>query len=221
MRSLHSLCSNAWRTTSAECRERERLEADMYNDVRQAAEVHRAVRKYIKTVAVPGVRLFDMCETLEASVRALIEEKGLQARGAGLDSEDVGPAQSIQIRFRTGGLHIESLARQHPMATAGAQARPQRAPRARGRAGANRICVARRAPCRNVRMRKPHIHSDPCPLCAKRTTHTAASHVPSCHVSALIFAPPSRRALPSPPAARSTTSPRTGRPTRYANRHTP
>ena len=52
----------------------------MYNDVRQAAEVHRAVRKYIKTVAVPGVRLFDMCETLEASVRALIEESGLYPR---------------------------------------------------------------------------------------------------------------------------------------------
>jgi methionine aminopeptidase len=52
----------------------------MYNDVRKASEVHRAVRKYIKTVAVPGVKLIDMCETLENSVRALIEEKGLQVR---------------------------------------------------------------------------------------------------------------------------------------------
>ena len=54
----------------------------MYNDVRKASEVHRAVRKYIKTIAVPGVKLIDMCETLENSVRALIEEKGLQVRGA-------------------------------------------------------------------------------------------------------------------------------------------
>jgi len=52
----------------------------MLNDVRKAAEVHRAVRRYIRKVAVPGVRLFDMCETLENSVRALIQERGLQAR---------------------------------------------------------------------------------------------------------------------------------------------
>jgi hypothetical protein len=71
---------NTYRTTSAECRERERLDADMYNDVRKASEVHRAVRKYIKKIAVPGVKLIDLCETLEDSVRKLIEEKGLQAR---------------------------------------------------------------------------------------------------------------------------------------------
>lgn len=70
---------NRSRITSAECRERERIDADMYNDVRKAAEVHRTVRKYIKKVAQPGIKLIDMCETLENSVRALIEEKGLQA----------------------------------------------------------------------------------------------------------------------------------------------
>lgn len=79
-RPLLLLHSNSYRTTSAECRERERLDADMLNDVRKAAEVHRAVRRYIRKVAVPGVRLFDMCETLENSVRALIQERGLQAR---------------------------------------------------------------------------------------------------------------------------------------------
>ena len=52
----------------------------MYNDVRKAAEVHRTVRSYIKKIAVPGVKLIDMCETLESSVRALIQERGLQAR---------------------------------------------------------------------------------------------------------------------------------------------
>ncbi len=62
----------------------------MYNDVRKASEVHRAVRKYIKTIAVPGVKLIDMCETLENSVRKLIEEKGLQVRprGRGHDAGD-------------------------------------------------------------------------------------------------------------------------------------
>lgn len=58
----------------------------MYNTVRKAAEVHRAVRKYMKTVAVPGVKLYDMCETLEGCVRRLIEEKGLEARLRGAAS---------------------------------------------------------------------------------------------------------------------------------------
>jgi methionyl aminopeptidase len=34
---------NLWRETSAEMREKDRLQADMINDVRQAAEVHRQV----------------------------------------------------------------------------------------------------------------------------------------------------------------------------------
>lgn len=70
---------NRWRETSAEKREQERLEWDMVNQVRQAAEVHRQVRKYMKTIIKPGIQLFDMCETLEASVRRLIEENGLDA----------------------------------------------------------------------------------------------------------------------------------------------
>jgi len=69
---------NAYRTTATECRERERLEADLYNNVRQSAEVHRQVRKYVRTIAKPGVKLFDMCERLEDCVRRLIEEKGLE-----------------------------------------------------------------------------------------------------------------------------------------------
>jgi len=47
---------------------------------RKASEVHRTVRTYIRKIAVPGVRLIDMCETLEESVRKLISEKGLQVR---------------------------------------------------------------------------------------------------------------------------------------------
>ncbi|KAI8471111.1 MAG: peptidase M24, structural domain-containing protein, partial [Monoraphidium minutum] len=71
---------NAWRETSAEKRELERLNADMVNEVRQAAEVHRQVRSYMmKNVIKPGVSLTAMCEALEGSVRALIEERGLDA----------------------------------------------------------------------------------------------------------------------------------------------
>uniref|UniRef100_A0A383W292 Methionine aminopeptidase 2 n=1 Tax=Tetradesmus obliquus TaxID=3088 RepID=A0A383W292_TETOB len=70
---------NLWRETSAEKRELQRLQADMINDVRQAAEVHRQVRSYIRTIAKPGIPLTQLCETLEDSVRNLIEARGLDA----------------------------------------------------------------------------------------------------------------------------------------------
>ncbi|XP_065863049.1 methionine aminopeptidase 2B [Euphorbia lathyris] len=70
---------NLWRTTSEEKRELERLEKPMYNSVRQAAEVHRQVRKYIKSILKPGMLMTDLCETLENTVRKLISENGLQA----------------------------------------------------------------------------------------------------------------------------------------------
>jgi methionyl aminopeptidase len=68
-----------WRETSAEKRELDRLQWDMINEVRQAAEVHRQVRKYISTIAKPGILMIDLCETLENMVRRLIDEKGLEA----------------------------------------------------------------------------------------------------------------------------------------------
>jgi methionyl aminopeptidase len=70
---------NLWRETSEEKRELERLEKNMYNEVRQCAEVHREVRQYIDGWVKPGMKLIDVCETLEDSVRRLIEERGLEA----------------------------------------------------------------------------------------------------------------------------------------------
>ncbi|KAG6390761.1 hypothetical protein SASPL_148506 [Salvia splendens] len=70
---------NLWRTTSEEKRELERLEKPIYNSVRQAAEVHRQVRKYIRQIVKPGMLMTDLCETLENTVRKLISENGLQA----------------------------------------------------------------------------------------------------------------------------------------------
>ena len=70
---------NLWRETSEEKRELERLEKNMYNEVRQCAEVHREVRKYIDNWVKPGMKLIDVCETLEDSVRRLIEARGLEA----------------------------------------------------------------------------------------------------------------------------------------------
>jgi methionyl aminopeptidase len=72
-----------WRETDEEKRARYRLSAQaggMVQDVRRAAEVHRQVRAHIvQNVAKPGVSLTHMCETLEDSVRALIEASGLEA----------------------------------------------------------------------------------------------------------------------------------------------
>ncbi|CAN6978545.1 methionine aminopeptidase 2B [Brassica rapa] len=70
---------NLWRTTSEEKRELERLHKPIYNSVRQAAEVHRQVRKYVRSIVKPGMLMTDICETLEDTVRKLISENGLKA----------------------------------------------------------------------------------------------------------------------------------------------
>ncbi|KAK6161632.1 hypothetical protein DH2020_005013 [Rehmannia glutinosa] len=54
------LFNNLWRTTSEEKRELERLEKPVYNAVRQAAEVHRQVRKYIRQILEPGMLMTDL-----------------------------------------------------------------------------------------------------------------------------------------------------------------
>lgn len=70
---------NLWRETSAEKRDMEKMNWDMVNQVRQAAEVHRQVRAHMKSVIKPGISLIEMCETLEGLSRRLIEESGLEA----------------------------------------------------------------------------------------------------------------------------------------------
>ncbi|KAI0562586.1 methionyl aminopeptidase [Gracilaria domingensis] len=67
--------ANSYRTTSAELRDRERIEEDLYDSVREAAEVHRQVRMYMKDYIKPGIRLIDMCERLENANRALVGAK--------------------------------------------------------------------------------------------------------------------------------------------------
>ncbi|CAK0749467.1 Methionine aminopeptidase 2B [Coccomyxa viridis] len=68
-----------WRETSQEKQHLERMEQDMVNEVRQAAEVHRQVRAYIRGIAKPGIAMTELCEKLEDSVRQLIAENGLEA----------------------------------------------------------------------------------------------------------------------------------------------
>lgn len=55
------------------------LVEDDWSDLRQAAEAHRQVRKYVQDYVKPGMSLTDICERLEATSRAMIAEKGLEA----------------------------------------------------------------------------------------------------------------------------------------------
>jgi len=70
---------NLWRTTNTEKRELERLQIDLYEDIRLAAEVHRQVRYHIQPFIKPGIKLIDMCEKLEDLNRKLVKENGLDA----------------------------------------------------------------------------------------------------------------------------------------------
>ncbi|KAL5971602.1 Methionine aminopeptidase 2 [Taenia solium] len=67
------------RMTSQELRLHDEARLEIYQDLRQSAEVHRTVRQYMRPLLKPGVRLFDFCEQLEATSRQLINENGLQA----------------------------------------------------------------------------------------------------------------------------------------------
>ena len=78
----HPLESNTYRESSAEKRAHDRMQSDIYNKVRQAAEVHRQVRSYAQSFIKPGIKLIDMCEKLENKNRELIQEDGLR-RGIG------------------------------------------------------------------------------------------------------------------------------------------
>jgi len=69
---------NRWRKTSEEKRHEERMHEALYDSVREAAEVHRQVRKDAREFIKPGVRLVDICERIEDSVRRLIRENGVE-----------------------------------------------------------------------------------------------------------------------------------------------
>ncbi|EPZ31152.1 peptidase M24A, methionine aminopeptidase [Rozella allomycis CSF55] len=70
---------NRWRTTSEEKRAIERMNEDLYQGVRQSAEVHRQVRQYVQRVVKPGMSMIEICELVENSVRKLIGENGLES----------------------------------------------------------------------------------------------------------------------------------------------
>jgi len=71
--------SNSWRMSSVEKRELERIQVDILEDVRRAAECHRQVRRFAQDIIKPGIKLSDMCEQIENLNRKLVKENGLKA----------------------------------------------------------------------------------------------------------------------------------------------
>ena len=69
---------------SAEKRALDRMQSDLYETLREAAEVHRTVRKYAQSIIRPGIVLADMCEQIENLNRALVKEDGLNVSARAL-----------------------------------------------------------------------------------------------------------------------------------------
>jgi len=67
------------RFNSEEARAIDRLQLDMYNEIRCAAEAHRQTRQHIQRWVKPGMKMIDICEELERTGRALIAEQELEA----------------------------------------------------------------------------------------------------------------------------------------------
>jgi len=70
--------TNAFRTTSAEKREIERLSNYDYEKIRRAAECHRQVRKYVQSYVKPGLTMVDLCQRLEKKTHELVSANGLE-----------------------------------------------------------------------------------------------------------------------------------------------
>mmetsp|Transcript_5239 Transcript_5239/g.13173 ORF Transcript_5239/g.13173 Transcript_5239/m.13173 type:complete len:376 (-) Transcript_5239:99-1226(-) len=76
---IEYLGDNSWRMSSVEKRELERIQVDILEDVRRAAECHRQVRRFAQDIIKPGIKLSDMCEQIENLNRKLVKENGLKA----------------------------------------------------------------------------------------------------------------------------------------------
>ncbi|XP_049952397.1 methionine aminopeptidase 2-like [Schistocerca serialis cubense] len=67
------------RVTSEEQKAIDRMNVDIYNEFRIAAEAHRQTREYIRRWLKPGMTMIQICEELESVARRLIKENGLKA----------------------------------------------------------------------------------------------------------------------------------------------
>ncbi|TKA27160.1 Methionine aminopeptidase 2 [Salinomyces thailandicus] len=69
---------NAFRTTSEEKKALDRVNSDFLTEYRQAAEVHRQVRKYAQKTIKPGMSLTEIAELIEDGTRHLTGHMGLE-----------------------------------------------------------------------------------------------------------------------------------------------
>ncbi|XP_028161761.1 methionine aminopeptidase 2 [Ostrinia furnacalis] len=67
------------RFSSEEKRALDRMQQDIYQEIRHAAEAHRQTRKHIREWIKPGMTMIEICEELESTARRLIGEDGLKA----------------------------------------------------------------------------------------------------------------------------------------------
>lgn len=75
---------NLWRVTNEEKRYLERQNADTYNDVRHASEVHRQVRRYAQNTIKPGMSMLEIVELIENGTRNLLGDNGTNGRTRGI-----------------------------------------------------------------------------------------------------------------------------------------
>ena len=67
---------NLWRRESEEQRQREKVQEDQYESLREAAEAHRIVRQWAKGWIKPGMRMIDIADTIETSLRKTVAADG-------------------------------------------------------------------------------------------------------------------------------------------------
>lgn len=86
-------CSS--RSTAQETRHlsvADNMDLEFLKDYRQAAEVHRQVRKYVQEIVKPGISMSQLAQEIEDGVRALTGHSGLQ----------IGDALKAGMGFPTG-----------------------------------------------------------------------------------------------------------------------
>lgn len=64
--------------TEYENKENVETDIEIFNNIRQASEIHYQTRSYIKKFIKPGVKIFDICEKLESKTNELIKADGLK-----------------------------------------------------------------------------------------------------------------------------------------------
>ena len=75
------ICTHPGQEDRLENAEKQRMEliyGDTLNEIREAAEVHRHTRAYVQRVVKPGMKMIDICQMIENSNKALLQNKGLE-----------------------------------------------------------------------------------------------------------------------------------------------